>query len=85
VRTLKVGTFRPLLREAGTSKLGAPIANGLAMGSNDDSEFALVGLSLVKDIVFPTEVALMPENIHTRSSTPVSTMPTVDKAEASVS
>jgi hypothetical protein len=72
-------------REVGISKLGAPIASGIAVGSSDGSEFALEGLSMAEDFVFSTEVALMPENIQTRSFTPVSTMPTVDKAEDSVS
>jgi hypothetical protein len=72
-------------REVGISELGAPIASGIAGGSSDDSEFALEGLSMAEDFVFSTEVALLPENIQTRSFTPVSTMPTVDKAEVSVS
>jgi hypothetical protein len=72
-------------REVGISELGAPIASGFAMGSSDDSEVALEELSMAEDFVFSTEVAQMPENIQTRSFTPVSTMPTVDKAEDFVS
>jgi membrane protein YqaA with SNARE-associated domain len=40
-----------------------PVASGLTMVSSDESELALVGLSLVEATVFPIEVAMMPENI----------------------
>jgi hypothetical protein len=69
--------FSAASREVDTSKSGALVADGLAVVSSDDFELELVGLLLAEATVFPTEVALMPKNIQTSLSTPVSTMPII--------
>jgi hypothetical protein len=85
--------FSAASREAGILKSGALVACCLAVVFSDESKLALVGLLLAEATVFLMKVALMPENIQTRLSTLVSTMPrigdligsSVDKAEAFVS